>query len=226
MFKKIKESGAIEKYKELRKNPQTKAMMSLGVWMIFFLIIILFARGIGSNKTYKSEIVKKVSGYEFTYSNDVSSIFGLSYGKEKLYNVDGKKFYYNGSNVYLVNGHSLEMQGSDIGLLKIDLDMIDSLTSNLQEIDMGEYKRFLVPLSNFLNLFEGDTEVDLTLASTYNIIVDRYYSESNINMIKIDLSSYYSYRSINNDGVLTIDIYNINNVFDLKEYGSMVGGVR
>lgn len=226
MFKKIKESGAIEKFKELRKNPQTKAIMSLGVWMVFFLIIILFTRGIGSNKIYRSESVKKINGYEFTYSNDVTSIFGVSQGKEKLYNVDGKKFYYNGSDVYLVNGHALVKQDNHIGILKIDLDMIDNLTSNLQESDMGEYKRCLIPLSNFLNLFEEDTEVDLTLASTYNIIVDRYYSGSIINMIKIDLSSYYSYRGINNDGILTIDIYNINNVFDLKEYGNMVGGVR
>lgn len=224
MFKKIKESGVITKYKDLRSNPQTKAIISLGFWLLFFFVIILFTR---STTRVSSNLSKKenIYSYEFTYSNDVNVIFGKSYNDEKLYTILNQKYYYKDNIIYNVDGHNLtENSNVGLGVLRIDLKMIDSLISNINEMDNGEYKRYLVPLSRFLNLFE-DASGDLTNASSYNIIIDRYYKDSDIYMVKIDLSSYYSFRDLNNDGILTIDLYNVNKTSDLKEYFSMLGGV-
>ena len=221
MFKKIKDSEGLKKYRELRSNPQTKAIISLGFWFIFFVVIVLFVRTVGNKTVSKSDNINKINSYEFTYSNDIGVIFGRAYNKEKVFNVLNEKYYFNGDKLYKILGHNLEESSNSIGVIRIDLDMIDNLTGNIQSQNYSEYKRYLVPLSNFLNLYEGDTDVDLTSSSSYNIIIDKYYN-SRLYMIKIDLSSYYNYRNINNDGILTIDIYNINKVYDLNEYSSML----
>ena len=57
------------------------------------------------------------------------------------------------------------------------------------------------------------------MIDNYNIIVDEYFEDNNLIMVKVDLSSYYNYRGTENDGILTIDFYNINNINDFtKEY--------
>ena len=225
MFKKIKENKAYQKFKELRANPRTRAMMSLGMWLIFFVIVVIFLRSMNSQTNVPSTSVQEqndFNSYEFTYQNNDLKVFGMFYDGKMIFNVGANKYYYNG-NVYLVDGHNLVLQeGFDLNVLKITLPMIQNLTSGeSSEIEGG--KQYAVPLSNFINLYEVDTEVDLSLAMQYNIVIQVFENEE-ITSVKLDLSNYYSFRGYNDSGILTIDVYNVNKIADVsEEYEKMLG---
>lgn len=229
MFKKIKENEKYKKYQELRSNPQTKAIISLGFYLVFFLIVILFVKvTTPSYQNSSKKTVNNISNYEYTYSNNKGAIFGKKYNDKQLFFVSSLRYYYNGKDTFLIKENNANIiPNFDLNILKIDYKIIDDLTKNLNPSQNDNVKKYIVPLSNFLNLYEIDTEADLTLASNYNIIIDKYYKEDDLYMVKIDLSNYYIFRNIENDGILTIEFYNKNKINDFTlEYDKMLGVVE
>lgn len=232
MFKKIKENPYYQKFKEMRADPKLRPMMSLILWFIFFVIVILFARGLTSTRANLESIETQKttlsdSNYEFTYSNNSGVIFGQTYDDKLEFMYGGNRYYYNGETVYLIqNQQAIIMPAFDLNVLKINSKMINNLISNLNYNMDGEAKQYLVPLSNFLNLYEVDVEADLSLANQYNIVINVYENDNGIYMYKLDLTNYYNYRGLNNDGILTIDIYNSEVNDFTKYYDELVGGVK
>lgn len=232
MFKKIKENPYYQKFKEMRADPKLRPITSLILWFIFFVIVILFARGLTSTRanlesTETQKTTLSDSNYEFTYSNNVGIIFGQTYDDKLEFMYGGNRYYYNGETVYLIqNQQATIMPTFDLNVLKINSKMINNLIGNLTYNMDGEAKQYLVPLSNFLNLYEVDVEVDLSLANQYNIVINVYENDNGIYMYKLDLTNYYNYRGLNNDGILTIDIYNSEVNDFTKYYEELVGGVK
>ena len=232
MFKKIKENPYYQKFKEMRADPKLRSLTSLILWFIFFVIVILFARGLTSTRanlesTETQKTTLSDSNYEFTYSNNSGVIFGQTYDDKLEFMYGGNRYYYNGETVYLIqNQQATIMPTFDLNVLKINSKMINNLISNLTYNMDGEAKQYLVPLSNFLNLYEVDVEADLSLANQYNIVINVYENENGIYMYKLDLTNYYNYRGLNNDGILTIDIYNSEVNDFTKYYDELVGGVK
>lgn len=232
MFKKIKENPYYQKFKEMRADPKLRPITSLILWFIFFVIVILFARGLTSTRanlesTETQKTTLSDSNYEFTYSNNSGVIFGQTYDDKLEFMYGGNRYYYNGETVYLIqNQQATIMPAFDLNVLKINSKMINNLIGNLTYNMDGEAKQYLVPLSNFLNLYEVDVEADLSLANQYNIVINVYENENGIYMYKLDLTNYYNYRGLNNDGILTIDIYNSEVNDFTKYYDELVGGVK
>ena len=232
MFKKIKENPYYQKFKEMRADPKLRPITSLILWFIFFVIVILFARGLTSTRanlesTETQKTTLSDSNYEFTYSNNSGVIFGQTYDDKLEFMYGGNRYYYNGETVYLIqNQQATIMPTFDLNVLKINSKMINNLIGNLTYNMDGEAKQYLVPLSNFLNLYEVDVEVDLSLANQYNIVINVYENDNGIYMYKLDLTNYYNYRGLNNDGILTIDIYNSEVNDFTKYYDELVGGVK
>ena len=230
MFKKIKENPYYVKFKEMRADPKLKPITSLILWFIFIVIVVIFVRGTVSTKntTVKTDNVvnKDVSNYEFTYTNNSGVIFGESYEDKLEFIYGGNRYYYNGKNVYLIkNQNGTLVTNFDLNVLKITPKMISNLISNLTYTANGKAKQYVVPLSRFLNLYEIDVEADLSLANQYNVIVNVYEKNNNIYMCQLDLTNYYNFRGLNNDGILTIDIYD-SEVHDFtKYYDELIGGV-
>ena len=215
MFKKIKESEAYNKYKELKENPQISAAMSLGVWLLLFIIIIVFTRGINSNNSSVKEvnISSKFNNYEYTYKNDDITVFGKYYNKKQVFTILNNKYYYNGENVYIINGEEISIaQDFDLNILKITPSFVEELTSNLDYTEVDGFKQYLVPLVNFINLYDVDTAIDLSVASNYNIIIQKFFKNYNLYKIVIDLSNYYNINNIKNSGKLSIYLYDVNKV--------------
>ena len=69
MFKKINENKYVQKYKELRTNPKTRSLISLGFWMIFLVVAVLLVRSTMSSNEIQSEPVIDevfvVTNYQF-----------------------------------------------------------------------------------------------------------------------------------------------------------------
>lgn len=232
MFKKIKGNPYYQKFKEMRADPKLRPITSLILWFIFFVIVILFARGLTSTRanlesTETQKTTLSDSNYEFTYSNNSGVIFGQTYDDKLEFMYGGNRYYYNGETVYLIqNQQATIMTAFDLNVLKINSKMINNLVGNLTYNMDGEAKQYLVPLSNFLNLYEVDVEADLSLANQYNIVINVYENDNGIYMYKLDLTNYYNYRGLNNDGILTIDIYNSEVNDFTKYYDELVGGVK
>ncbi len=227
MFKRIKELEIYNKYKNLKNDSQASTLASLGLWLIFFIVIIIFTRGISSNKTIDRENKEtaEINNYEYTYQNNDITIFGEFYNGKQIFTILNNKYYYDGQSVYMVKGNSLELMPEfNLNILKITLDFVEELTSNITFTENNGIKEYLVPLVNFLNLYEIDTAVDLSEASNYNIIIRKYYDKNNLYKVEVDLSNYYKINSVHDSGQLIINLYNKNklNNFTL-EYDKMLG---
>ena len=193
------------------------------------VIVIILVRGLTStNNTVQTDNVVKtdISNYEFTYTNNSGVIFGESYDDKLEFIYGGNRYYYNGENVYLIKNQSSSLAiNFDLNVLKITPKMINNLISNLTYTVNGEAKQYAVPLSRFLNLYEVDVEADLSLANQYNVIINIYENDSGIYMYQLDLTNYYNFRGLSNNGILTIDIYD-SEVHDFtKYYDELIGGV-
>ena len=229
MFKKIKENPYYVKFKEMRADPKLRPITSLIFWFIFMFIVVIFIRSMNtSTPTTKveNEVNQNILNYEFTYTNDNVVVFGQSYDEKKEFMIGENRYYYNGENVYLIkNQNATIMPNFDLNVLKITPALINNLIGNLNYNTVDEAKQYLIPLPNFMNLYEVDVEADLSLASQYNIIINVYEKNNNVYMYKIDLTNYYNYRGLNNDGILTIDIYSSDVNDFTKYYDKLIGGV-
>lgn len=222
MFKKIKENPYYIKFKEMRADPKLKPITSLILWFIFIVIVVIFIKSSYSNEPIKKENINSISNYEFTYKNNNLTIFGNSYDGKMEFILNGNRYYYDLENVYLISNKEVTLVSNfDLNVLKITPKFIENLTANLSYSLNGEAKVYIVPLYRFLNLYEVDVEVDLSIANQYNILVSVYDD-----MYEIDLTNYYNFRGLNNDGILIIDLYE-SNIGDFTEYyDKLVGGVK
>ena len=230
MLKKIKENPYYEKFKEMRADPKLRPITSLIFWLIFIVVVIIFLRGTASteNPSVSSNTPNQnISNYEFTYTNNAGVIFGRSYNDKLEFTIGVNRYYYNGQNVYMIKNQSgVLMNNFDLNVLKITPEMIDNLIGNLNYTVNGEARQYAVPLYRFLNLYEVDVPVDLSAANQYNIIINEFLKENKVYMYTIDLTNYYNFRGLNNDGILTIDIYDSGVTDFTKYYDELVGGVK
>ena len=222
MFKKIKENPYYIKFKEMRADPKLKPITSLILWFIFIVIVVIFIKSSYSNEPVQKENINSISNYEFTYKNNNLTIFGNSYDGKMEFILNGNRYYYDLENVYLISNKEVTLVSNfDLNVLKITPKFIENLTANLSYSLNGGAKVYTVPLYRFLNLYEVDVEVDLSIANQYNILVSVYDD-----MYEIDLTNYYNFRGLNNDGILIIDLYE-SNIGDFTEYyDKLVGGVK
>ncbi len=220
MFKKIKENTFYKKFKEMRCDPKLRPITSLVLWFIFIFLVIVFVRVTSSSaiKSAPKEEKQNLSSYEFTYTNNDGVIFGLADNGKMEFIFGNNRYYYNGEKVYLIKGRNAKViDNFDLKVLKITPNLLANLISNLTYHLDGEARQYAVPLSRFINLYEGDIEGVFSQVDNYNILINVYEKNNEIYMYKLDLSNYYKFRSLNDSGILTIDIYS-----DLDE---VIGGV-
>ncbi len=221
---KLKENPYFIKYKEMRKDPKLKPIMSLIFWFIFIVFVTIFVK---TSNTNSNKTVSKISNnYEYTYKDNSKTIFGYVNNNYQEFILDNNKYFTDGNNVYLINESSAtKISDFDMGILKITPSFINNLTNNLSYTNGSNYKQYAVLLSNFISLYENDTDIDLSSYNQYNIIIQVYSKDNDIYMYKLDLSNYYKLKGINDNGILTINIYNTSNDF-ASYYKSLIGVVK
>ena len=231
MFKKIKENEKVQKFQELWHNQKTHDIMVLSLWLIFIVIVILYARSNVSHHSYKPEPkeinTSNVENYEFTYKTNDKEIPGEYYNGSVLFYQNNKRYYYK-NNLYQIDESASLIPNYDLDILKINIKMIDNLISNINATETNNVKEYLIPLDRFINLYEIDTDIDLSKMALYNVPLRIYYNNNEINKITIDLSNYYSVKTNTNvEYPLTIYLYNVNNVSDfIKSYDKMLEVIK
>ncbi len=232
MFKRIRENEKYQKIKELWQNPKTHDIIVLTFWLIFIVALIFFLRlsaptVTDSKKETSNSNFENMYSYEFSYSDNKQEIYGQAYDDKQEFIWNNKRYYYD-KNVYQINGNEAIKQDLDLDILKITPKMLNNLLSHLEGTNNDNYTRYLVPLDRFINLYEIDTDADLTTAMTYNVIADIYKKDNVVNKIVLDLTNYNIFRFKNNQTkVITIYFYNINKVNDFtNEFAKIVGGIK
>ncbi len=224
MLKRIRENEKYQKFKELWTNEKSHSMIVLGLWLLFFVGVVIFAR-VSMPSTVNNNSVESTSGTSFDKMNSYSfsavadnlEINGLVYD-DKMEFVLNNHRYYVSDDVYMINGDTATKQEFDLSFLKINAKMLNNLLSGLKGTDNDDYTQYLVPLDRFINLYEIDTEADLSKAMIYNIVVNVYKDDDVINEVVLDLSNYRLFRFNNNTSfIVTIYYYNVNNISDFTE---------
>ena len=222
MLKKIKENEGLQKLKELWKNKKTHDIMVLSLWLVFIFIVILFARSTSSNQTYEDKeslnSLDKITTYEFTYKLNDKEFLGQYYNNAIIFYKDNKRYYYK-EKLYQIAEPIKIIPNFDLDILKINVKMINNLIANITPNETNNIKQYIVPLDRFINLYEIDTEIDLSKSTLYNVPINIYYNNDEINKITLDLSNYYLLKTNNQTpNILIIYLYNINNISDFTNY--------
>lgn len=231
MFKRIKESEKLQRFRELWDDPKTHSIMVLVFWLIFMAVLIIFVRltavsNVSSNTTVtKATNFDSIKSYEFSYVQGSNELNGKVNDDSILFILNNHRYYYN-DDVYLINGDTGVKQNLDLGWLKINTKMLNNLLGGLTGADINDYTQYVVPLDRFINLYEIDTDADLTKAMTYNILLNVYKKDGEINKVVLDMTNYRIFRfNDNKPYVLTLYFYNINEVNDFtKDFDKIVGG--
>ena len=227
---KFKDNKFYKKYLEYKSNPQTKDVISLCFWLLFFFAVVVFARLSSRPVSNNSDnfVNELVNNYEYSYIDDKTIIYGKTFNGNHVFNVLNGRYYYDGEDVYEIKDHSASIVKNDfINYLKITPQMINSLTENLNYSVFENALVYKVPLSNFMNLFDNDVPLNLEEASKYDIIINKYYLDDVLYMVKIDLSNYYRYYNQEDRGLLTIELFEQNKISDFSnEYEKIVGVIK
>ena len=230
MFKRIKESEKYQKFKELWDNPRTHSMIVLGLWLIFLAGVIVFIRltssPVSTPNTVQANSLEQIDSYDFTYEQGSLQISGQATNDKMLFYLNNQKYYWH-ENVYLFEqGTLVKKENFDLGILKINPQMLNNLLADISYTEVSDYKQYLVPLDRFFNLYEFDTEVDLTKAMSYNMMVRVYEKNNTIYKITLDLTNYMLLKTGSNSSeFLTIYYNNINKGVNFEEYDQMIGVV-
>lgn len=203
MFKKIKENGYVQKFLEFWNIPRYRALIILGLYIIFFVFVIAYIRTLNSNKPINNvklnalETYSKMDNYQYiaTIKNEnVRTFQGRVNDYKQIINFEENSYYYNGNTLYKkedgykkFNNQLLEFDIWRFTPLFInDLIKKGKLDSKTEFADGSKSKKYLVGVPAFIReYFNDDTE------SNDNISVTTFESNNKIFKVELDLSSVY-----------------------------------
>lgn len=189
-----------KKIKELLKDPKKKALVQLGIYGIFFLIVfILLSNGGKSSNSNYSDYVEEntdVTNYEYVYklnNNEViNQITGTLNNNEDTFNYNGLNYIKKEGVVYL-NNTPVTL---DFDVDKYKYNNIELLIENNDSKTTYNDSNKVVYNMNVIKYFNLLKEVNnCSIMDCNNINVAITIEEDNyINYVLIDLSNYYGYK--------------------------------
>ncbi|MBQ9011546.1 MAG: hypothetical protein IJ093_02735 [Bacilli bacterium] len=231
MFKRIKESPTYEKIKELWNNSKTRSIIVLGFWLAFIFLVIVFARVSFPSSNESNVIINdnfaSLNSYDFTYETSDLLISGQQYDKKQLFYLNNHRYYYN-ENVYLFDDKAIIQNNFDLNVLKINHLFLNNLLNGINYSNGDGFRQYVVSLDRFINLYEIDTDLDLSKAMNYNIVVTVYTSDNIINKVVMDLTNYRILKTGDNTRyLLNIYYYNVNKLSDFSiDFDKRIGVVE
>lgn len=172
MIKKIKENESVVKIRELLKNRRTRAFVSLGLWLIFFIFVFSLL-GNSENANHPAP-VKIESNYQYQMTfliNDQTYVVnGVRNGKNESFSLSNQTYFLENDQLYLFFNDTKVLQNStillDIDFLKLRPEFFKKLVlqGNLEyttNYESGVVKKgYSVPVSKFVELYDGSMITD------------------------------------------------------------------
>ena len=198
---KVKEklTNFFKNFKTIWSNKRYKSLIILGVWILFFAIVVLIVR-IQSEKIKQyndqqpvilsiNEILENINSYSFTYQiqNDDETIIidGTNYNEEFVVTLKEKRYYIN-DYVYLINGEKLVKQENpfEINFNVFNIQKIYNLIKNRNPLYEIKENNMTTSIYKVL-LYEINEEM---ADETMEISITK--SEDKIHNILLDLTQY------------------------------------
>lgn len=195
----------INKIKEWWKVPRYKALVKLGFYLIFIILIISMVNNAPKQEDIKdsNEETQKLYSYEFSYNitqnNIVTSFTGIHYNNtEKI--INDLQIYYYKDNILYLNKAEIE-DFSPFPLYKMRYDSIMKL-ANENPIDRTVYTDYEISTYQVLGYdFEFDHDFVLTIEKRND-----YITKAIINIPEIDYKIEIEYKNFNSITSLEINI--------------------
>lgn len=198
---KVKEklTNFFKNFKTIWSNKRYKSLIILGLWILFFAIVVLIVR-IQSDKIKQyndqqpvilsiNEILENINSYSFTYQiqNDDETIIidGTNYNEEFVVTLKEKRYYIN-DYVYLINGEKLVKQENpfEINFNVFNIQKIYNLIKNRNPLYEIKENNMTTSIYKVL-LYEINEEM---ADETMEISITK--SEDKIQNILLDLTQY------------------------------------
>lgn len=226
----------IEKYNNIFDTKRKKALLKLGFWIVFFIVVLSMVGRppknipLVSNNSNKNEVklssssienFKNMDNYEFTYSiefikNNVVKTYnidGTYYNKKYYFIMDNKNYYIDNDVVYLVNDDNKQLNNVKnvfnsglFNIMNINILSKDTLSTIIES-----------STEDSTTSYKDETEVKkYTYVTSDNkkISITSNASGKIINNMLLDLTNYLD---IKYDSVkVTCNYKNINNISEFK----------
>lgn len=221
-FEKIKENDKYIAFNKVWGNKRYHGLIVLGIWFIFFAIVIIFLKfkisNINSSKQDVvptltiNEILSNINSYSFTYEiqneNETKELNGSSYNNEFVITLDSSKYYIK-DYVYIIEEELLKKVDNpfEVDISKINIKSIYEwikdknplYESNENDTKISTYKVLL----NNLILESVDEDIEITINK----------KENKIEKISLDLTNYINYYELKyKKFILTLTIDDINDI--------------
>lgn len=207
MIKKIKENQYIEKIRELRKKPRTRAAISLLLWGIFFLFVFV-ALDVRGNHTKEPPVYHVTWKWEneknykyqmtFTINQDTFLVNGIRNGEKEAFSLQEQTYYLEDKHLYIFQNDTKVLQeyttllGYDF--LKLRPEFLSQLLSHGEleyttNYESGQVsKGYSINTAKFVSLLDG-----LEIIDDSTIKMEVLENNHMITEVKIDLTNYQKY---------------------------------
>lgn len=205
MFKSIKENVYVQKFLELWEVPRYRALIKLGLYIIFFIFVITLIRtqdnNISKNPVTKINIMenfKNMNNYQYKaiINNEGEETFvsRVNSGKELIiYNSD--TYYFDGIKIYKKIDSYQEFKDIifDFDIWRFNPLFITNLIDNGEFNAKTEYQddtisnEYLVKVKDFVKLYDG---LDIDDERTFSLVV--YHTKKQVTKVTLDLTNIYN----------------------------------
>ena len=223
--------------KELRKTERGKAILFLGIYFIFFVLLFLIINLGVENTTLPEDyelsttdkylvdrILKENYFFNYTiYVDGTTAIYnGQKNGDMELFAFNGINYYYNGDS-YFVNSNDQWTLTTDPYIFKDFIDferlgevIVDATYISKTEFDNGETLfNYQVSSNSLIKVIEN---IDTDIMEIPNSVIFTADEDSYLNKIELDLSSYGKFKGICTDSFkITLDYFNFGEVEEITE---------
>lgn len=195
--------------KELLKNKRYRALIILGLYLVFMSFVVMSIRTAPTNETKvdnRLEEFKLKTNYNYTYTIkttkdeivETKTILGTRYNNKNQLIYEDK--------TYLFDNVLIGFPINEIDLSKLTYDYIYSYikeSTNINDI-------YTLKLSNFMKIVNG-----VNITSENNILINILFTNNIVNQIEIDLTKYVNFnQELYDQYIVTINYSNIGNVVD------------
>ena len=224
-------------FSEFVQTPRGKAVIFFGIYLVFFLALIIIARVSGSGPvlgstdlqldSYSANFSAVSNGnynfnYQFVVDGVTSTYTGSHYEKKALF-TDGVVNYYQDNDLYMKEQAGLWIKCdvpypfSDFVDVEIMKNLVDHATYiSKTELASGESTvNFSISTTTLIDLLEG---VEVDLDDPVNTIVIQMNEDRDVVGVSYDISSYAKYKGLATGQVqLTLSYSDFGEVAEIQD---------
>ena len=225
IMNKFRENEKFSTFFNIWDNKRLKGLISLGIWFVFFLIVILVFRTNTPTQVEKklelSEIVSNINNYELVYNitqDDQINTFSGLYNNNKFIIYKDNLKYFIQDKTYLVNDDILkEVENPfDLDITKINVNNVYNIIKD--EKTLYDYTTSKIKTSVYkINLSEISQLINDKIDTIDTTEIQFNTQDNELKSIKIDLTSYMNYNELKyKKYIVELVLTSINNVNDFN----------